>query len=358
MQQVDVCQARDTSGRNLANKGLFTWPSAHVLERVAILMTDFSYSVFGLAVRSEVDLPDLTELEASGAPDVVVKIADVPEHLPHARRALWESQVTADAWQFDFDGVARFRAVRGAEVLVAPAPGADVSILRAYLLGTVFAAVLYQRGLFPLHGSAVACGGRVIAFCGPSGAGKSSLAAALADKGMEPLCDDVGVIVPQISGSPLFLPGVARLKLWRDMLAHLGHSTDGLHPVANGPLRDKFRLKAPAVQPMKAGHLAGIYQLVRQGEGGERFRDLFGGDRMRTVLGNAYRGTMPQALGTQPAHFQRAAAIAGAVRLREFRRPWGLADMAASTEALMEDMEEMLRSSPHPHNKDVLSGVE
>ena len=35
-----------------------------------------------------------------------------------------------------------------------------------------------------------------------------------------PLGDDVGVVIPDAAGRPLFYPGLPRIKLWRDALEH------------------------------------------------------------------------------------------------------------------------------------------
>ena len=52
-------------------------------------------------------------------------------------------------------------------------------------------AILMQRKVFPLHGSAIAINGKAYAFVGDSGAGKSTLASAFLNKGYQLLSDDV-----------------------------------------------------------------------------------------------------------------------------------------------------------------------
>ena len=58
-------------------------------------------------------------------------------------------------------------------------------------LGTCMGAILMQRKIFPLHGSAVAINGKAYAIVGDSGAGKSTLASAFLNKGYQLLSDDV-----------------------------------------------------------------------------------------------------------------------------------------------------------------------
>ena len=64
-------------------------------------------------------------------------------------------------------------------------------ILRLYILGTCMGAILMQRKILPLHGSAVDIDGKVYAIVGDSGAGKSTLASALLKHGYQLVSDDV-----------------------------------------------------------------------------------------------------------------------------------------------------------------------
>jgi hypothetical protein len=89
------------------------------------------------------------------------------------------------------------------------------------LLGTAFAILLFQRGQWPVHVSAVSVGGGVWLFSGQSGEGKSTLAAWLnATRGWTILSDDAGVV--SISeGRVWFSPGARNLKLLPDALGQL-----------------------------------------------------------------------------------------------------------------------------------------
>ncbi len=70
------------------------------------------------------------------------------------------------------------------------APSSDHDEVRAYLLGAVFGALCHQRGITPLHASAIDVADGCVAFVGASGAGKSTLVAALARRGHQIIADD------------------------------------------------------------------------------------------------------------------------------------------------------------------------
>jgi hypothetical protein len=91
-----------------------------------------------------------------------------------------------------------------------------------WLNGSVYAAVACLNGLFPIHASAIAHQGQVIAFTGPSGAGKSTLVAGLGQRGWPLFCDDTLLLDLSDPNAVIALPGHKRLKLTGDALALLG----------------------------------------------------------------------------------------------------------------------------------------
>ncbi len=62
----------------------------------------------------------------------------------------------ADRFLLAIPGVAAFHVHGGREIIIQPAPQADAAAIRLFLLGSAFGALLHQRGITPMHGSAVA----------------------------------------------------------------------------------------------------------------------------------------------------------------------------------------------------------
>lgn len=94
--------------------------------------------------------------------------------------------------------------------------------LALYSVGSVYAAVACINGLLPLHASAVAVGGRAIAFTAPSGGGKSTLVTGLGDLGLPLFCDDTLVLDLADPDRVHALPGHRRVKLWPEAMALTG----------------------------------------------------------------------------------------------------------------------------------------
>lgn len=148
----------------------------------------YGYRAFGLSVQSDIELPGFLEADMPGPPDVVVRRAPIDPDEIVRRNASGDVIGTAPP------GILRAVAENGMLLTVDPDPEADTDFVAAVVSGELFAALLRQRGLLVLHGSAVARDGRAIGFLGNSGWGKSTLAAALVGRGWRLLTDDLLVV--------------------------------------------------------------------------------------------------------------------------------------------------------------------
>lgn len=82
-----------------------------------------------------------------------------------------------------------------------------------YLLGPIMGFVMLLRGVFCLHASAIAIGGRAIALIGPAGSGKSTTAAAFSGRGFSILAEDV-VTLDDRDDHFLVRPAYPCIRLW------------------------------------------------------------------------------------------------------------------------------------------------
>ena len=144
-------------------------------------------------------------------------------------------------------GLARI-SPHGDRVVCAPPPAEQWSWQR-FLVGRVLPWAAVLRGHEVFHASAVALGGRAIAFVGPTGAGKTSLAVQLVYRDGEFMTDDVLALSREESGL-LAHPGASIASVrdaeraaipearWQQLGQVLGHSgkTYVAVPRAAGPL--------------------------------------------------------------------------------------------------------------------------
>jgi hypothetical protein len=117
-------------------------------------------------------------------------------------------------------GVADFEVTEG-QISVWPASGAKQKDIEIFLFGPVWAALCHQRGLLPLHASAIVTGGGITAFAGHCGTGKSTTAALLGLLDYELVTDDILPISFDQHLMPGAWPYLRRLKLQSKLVTEL-----------------------------------------------------------------------------------------------------------------------------------------
>ena len=144
-------------------------------------------------------------------------------------RTLKGFPLTPMSWQMKGDsfllrgvGEHYFHYQKGQGVTIERGPDVDPREEALWLNGSVYSAVASMNGLLPIHASAVAVGGAVVAFTGAAGAGKSTLVAALASRGLPMFCDDTLILDLSEPNRIVCLPGHKRLKLCPDAVELTG----------------------------------------------------------------------------------------------------------------------------------------
>jgi len=194
-----------------------------------------------------------------------------------------------------------------------------------WVLGSAWGALAYQRGLLPLHLSAVHLGHGIAGFGGRSGAGKSTLAAALTTRGHTLAADDVTGIDASTPGRPMALPGHKTLKLWGDATTLVGVERD--RPVRSDQPVDKYYVMVGGDdEARRALPLRRIYQLIdRRGqpEGGAEFAisQRRGGEAVVTLESAIYRPRFGEAILGRRRLFELLAVVAAGTEVFDFERP-------------------------------------
>ena len=272
------------------------------------------YTAFGLHVRSPIALPFRPSSTTCSEPDVVVRLGATPASLPApvVKRGVWEA--ASGAFLLTIDDVARYHVTHGCRILIEPWCD-DHHDIGVFLVGSVFAALLQQRGVVPLHASAIATGAGAVLLAGRSGVGKSSLLAALIKRGHTMLADDVtGVIVDQ--GRPVALPAFPDIRLWADALDALDW-----RPQAGKRVREsieKFILPAERFRSEPLDIRA--YFALRTGNG---FAVEKASSRaaMDLLFAHTYRKHFLRGLGRQETHFSTVDRIAKHIPVFRMTRP-------------------------------------
>jgi hypothetical protein len=174
----------------------------------------YGYRAYGLAIRSDLLLPEL-DSDAALLPDLTIRLGATGRALPEPASGT-VCEFGPDSQYVAWPGVGAFRIQGTDTILVEPAPGVSMPLLNLPLLGPVMALLLHLRGMLVLHASAVDLGGKAAAFVGQKGAGKSTTAAAFVSAGHRLLADDVLALDVADPTSPRIIPAFPQLKLAED----------------------------------------------------------------------------------------------------------------------------------------------
>jgi hypothetical protein len=300
----------------------------------------YCYRVFGLAVASEYELPELEPIAPLEQPDVRIVLGETPSVLagatvcrPHLQIApqslLLKVRVAGDFWARD-----------GQTIVVNPLPDVPAENVRLFLLGSAFGAVLHQRGILPIHGSALVYQGQAFILTGISGAGKSTLAAALVRKGCKLLTDDVAAITFDQVGTPWVQPAYPQQKLWRDSAAMMKLATGRLIRV----MADMEKYAVPAIgrYHAEAAALTAVFQLIKPaGDKAARLciEPVRGSDKLPLILHNVYRPLFVKGLGLQGEHLQRCFRLAENVKAAQVYRTRELGKLENLAEMVLGSLE-------------------
>jgi hypothetical protein len=300
-------------------------------------MENAIYTLGGLRISSDFPLFGLHACgnEAEAHCEVVIRCAPIPEGLAtvtakfHA--AEYSERDNGKEVLLDFPTIGRFLLRAGREILMDLAPSSDEDEVRACLLGAVFGALCHQRGITPLHASAIDVEDGCIAFVGGSGAGKSTLVATLARSGHEVITDDACFLQMGTNGDVQAWPGISRIRLFEDTVTALGFDGPG---VERQTYNKYFIPVPPPRNPTRPRRLRRVYQLYRVQRGAPELIRLHGAEAVEVLMQNVYPQGLAERLGHKPHAFIACTTAARDVPVFRFTRPWDFAALDRGTKML------------------------
>ncbi len=278
----------------------------------------YYYKAFGINIESELPFKELEEGQAN--PQVKICFARVPGTLesPLSKGVRFEAK--KGLFLLKIDDVANYLVKDGQEILIEKNnPSVAENEIRLFLLGPVMGALLFQRGLLPIHGSAIKKSGKAIIFSGIPGAGKSTLATAYLNRGDSIISDDISVININANNVPMIYPGFPQMKLWADTLQQFGSEQQTRRVLREGI--QKFGI------PVKNGYfnqplpVQKIYILGTCNQPDFIFNTLKGIDKFNALKNNTYRWQFIKGLGKAEEHFSLVSRLAEHVDVARITRP-------------------------------------
>lgn len=294
------------------------------------LSPPFDYSLFGLQIRSELQLPELLPADPLSEPEVWVTLSELAAS---PSEGVWLQQIDGTTL-LTIPDVGRY-AISKTRIIVDREPGVPDSNVRLFLLGSAMGVLLHQRGFLPLHANAVEIGGKAFALMGRSGAGKSTLASWFHDNDYRIIADDVCAVRFDEDLRPLVSPGVPRLRLWKEALEATGRQTSSYErSYAGKGAINKFDVPvSPSAAIREDVELAGVYLLGKGDSLG--FSRLQGLEAVEAIFANTYRGAYVPIIGDVRLHGESCIRLARHTPIFQSVRNWDLSRLAEHCEALI-----------------------
>jgi hypothetical protein len=301
------------------------------------------YQVFGLHIVSDILLPELMgAIDPLAVPQVSIHLGKVPAAITDPILKTDGYQAAKGKFLFLVPGVANYYVADGNSIIVEPDKQAQEYSVRLFLLGTSFGALLQQRGILPLHGSAVVAKGHGVVFTGMSGAGKSSLLAAFRKRGYPFLTDDVVAVTVDSEGTAWIHPSYPQQKMWRDSTKAVGVETESLKPFYTYKDQEKFAVPAQQGFRHSPAPLAAVYELQVANCREVELLTLAGIDKLAVLLSHTYRPWLIDGLGMKATHFKQCAAVARQVTVSLLSRPAETFSLEEQVHCIEQDLAQLV----------------
>lgn len=191
-----------------------------------------AYNIYNLIIASELDFPELSEIE--GEADANIRFGKVDD-------AIATQAESSKAFIGELPKFCRLWIYNGEEVIIEPVKDVDESLMRTAILGPILCILLRQRGLLVIHASCVNINNKGVAFMGGSGWGKSTLATAFHTQGYDVLTDDVLAIKVE-KHQAIVYPSYPQFKLCLDAATSLEQDTQNLLPVSTNSSKVAYQV--------------------------------------------------------------------------------------------------------------------
>lgn len=275
------------------------------------------YKAFGLNISSDFILDELMPGDDNVGIDVEIIKGKVPLEISDVAND--DFSATKDIFFLQIKETARFYVTNGNQIIVEPFKGSHPLLIKLYLLGSVIASLLLQRGILPIHGSAVVINDMCVILTGKSGAGKSTLSSALRERGHSFLTDDIAALSFDKDGTIWVQPGYPQQKLWRDSAENMGIDVNSLFQVKS----DTEKYLIPAYNDFRKSpvRLVALCELKPEECDNVIITKLDGMQKLYVLINQTYYVKLLHYIEQRAEHFNQCANVAKSVPVYRMHRP-------------------------------------
>jgi hypothetical protein len=298
----------------------------------------FYYKAFGLKFKSCIVHPGFIAENETSSPDCTISFGKVPQKLSSHGRIQVTGLKEDGQFLLKIKNVGRYLIEQGKSITIEKAPEASDKDLLLFLWASAIAALLHQRGMIIVHGSAIQVGEHAVIFSGVSGSGKSTVASLFAsEKEALILSDDISAIIFDESGMPFVVPGYPLVKLWPDSSEKLQIEWDETMLIRESvnkmivKIEDRF-----AKNPVP---LSQFYLLSYKNNGPPTISEVIGYKKLQLITGKIFRMKFLRKIESGPLDvFMDVTRILPYVRVCTLERKHGIAFLDKTASAIENDL--------------------
>ena len=279
-----------------------------------------NYYVYGLNIRSEIEIDEFHKIDMILEDKVVnIKNGVMPKEIKDDILKGSKIKFSRNRIWFYIPNIATYCIINGSEIIVEVAEGADMQLMKVYLMCSCLGFIMLQRDMVAIHGGVIEIDDKAVIFTGDRGSGKSTLTTALRRKGYKFISDDVASI--EINKLPYVMPGFPYQKLCKSAMDNFGYDKDSYISFMSDneikyivPAKDEF-----IYEPKE---LTAIVKLTVGDVDEVTIEELRGCEKLNNIIQNIYRGEYIKHLGKMDSvYFKQCIDIAKNIRFFKVTRP-------------------------------------
>lgn len=279
-----------------------------------------NYKVYGLNIRSEIEINEFEKLNAIPEDEIVTISYSVMDD--EIKKSILEGrkiQLEKDKIWFHIDNIATYCITNGNKIEVEVCENTNMQLMKIYIMCSCLGFIMLQRDMVAIHGGVIEMDSNAVIFTGDRGAGKSTLTTALREKGYKFISDDVAGII--FDEAPYVMSGFPYQKLCESAMDKFGYDKEKNTSFMSDkevkyivPAKDEFinePRKLKAIVKLTVGDVEEV-----------TIEKLSGAEKLNNIINNIYRGEYIKNLGgMNPKYFKKCLNIAQNINFYVVTRP-------------------------------------
>ena len=279
-----------------------------------------NYYVYGLNIKSEIEIDEFEKLnEITNKDLVVIKYSKMNEEIKQLILEGRRIQLSQNKIWFHIDNIATYCITNGNKVEVEVCENTDMQLMKIYVMCSCLGFIMLQKKMVAIHGGVIEIDNKAVIFTGDRGAGKSTLTTALREKGYKFISDDVARI--KIDKVPYVMPGFPYQKLCESAMEKFGYDKEAFTSFMSDK-EVKYVVPAKDEFVNEKRELVSIVKLTVGDVDEVTIEELRGSEKLNNIIENIYRGEYIKHLGKMdPIYFKQCVDIAKNIRFFKITRP-------------------------------------